>query len=77
MIRNSTPAVPARHYTLLAVQPDSFDPFKPDALGALREAYAWIANPALMGNGEVIYCTAHYNALTAMMRRVLDAQVPT
>jgi len=78
MTRN-TPPVARTSYAVLAVHPDpdSFNPFAPDALGALREAYAWIANPTLIGNGEMIYSTARYNDLVAMMGRALSAaQVP-
>jgi hypothetical protein len=76
MTRNTSPTAPSS-YAVLAVHPDSFDPFGPDALGALREAYAWIANPTLIGNGEMIYSTARYNDLVAMMGRALSAaQVP-
>lgn len=72
MTRNAPPVAPAS-YTVLVVQPDSFDPFAPDALGALREAYAWIVNPSLIGNGELIYRSAHFNALVAMIKNALDA----
>lgn len=72
MTRNTSPTAPSS-YAVLAVHPDSFDPFAPDAIGALREAYAWVSNPSLIGNGELIYKSDHFNALAAMMRRALDA----
>lgn len=53
-----------------------FDPFEPDALGALREAYAFISQPLASVisdvNGRKVhratYDMSGYNELTAMLR---------
>lgn len=59
-------------YSILAVHPDDdFNPFDPDALGALREAYTWITQPRMMTPGEVIYPTAYYNQVAEMLRRAI------
>ena len=66
MIRN-----PLNRYVRLAVHEGQFNPFDPDALGALREAYAWITQPVRSGGEEVVYSSTHYDSLTEMLRRAI------
>jgi hypothetical protein len=63
---------PRHSYILNTSHPgDRFDPFDPDPLGALREAYAWISQPVVATPDRFTYDAFRYDALTEMLRRAI------
>lgn len=57
---------------------DDFNPFDPDVLSALREAYTFITQPQRMESGPtsrdptvLTYNLHDYNSLTEMLRRAI------
>ena len=67
-----------RSYVVIGQHPprSTFDPFDPDLIGALREAYAWIINPYLSTPGSVQYRSRNLDAMTTMMRRAIAKADP-
>jgi hypothetical protein len=53
---------------------ENFSAFDPDAIGALREAYAWITQPARGEPGWLTYDARRFNQLTAMLRRAITRE---
>lgn len=64
-------ALPLPSYSLRANHSEKFDPFNPDLLGALREAYAFITQPTCLTECEGLYDTRGYGELVAMLGRAL------
>jgi hypothetical protein len=69
-----------RHYIFLANHPagEKWNPFRPTPLGALREIYAWISNPAVVEfegppstRGTLTYRADHHAQIMMMARRAL------
>lgn len=78
MVRTPGSNTPLNHgYTLIAHHEDeNFNPFHPDPMGALLEAYTWIAQPIRSGGGEKVYSSDRFNDLTTMLRRALGREQP-
>ena len=70
-MRNASPG-PSRSYSIVAGDtPEDWSPFDPEPLGALIEAYTWIARPARVSGGEAVYSTAKYDQIAEMLRRAI------
>jgi hypothetical protein len=51
--------------------PQGWNPFDPDALGALIEARDWINNPRFSSADRLEYRVCHFEQLTEMLRRAI------
>lgn len=70
-IRRAANTPPRSYHDIANHHADDFSPFSPDTLGALREAYAWIASPQVATRDAVTYRAGAYNQLTDLLRRAI------